>query len=169
MPAPQRPAWTLKSLIGIAATGTLISIAADARTPGREALDAHQQSLRGCLTRPARDLLARIEEAHGAVQVVSTCRPGATIAGTGRPSRHASGNAIDFDAGVRKGDIIRWLIANHHGGGIMTYPGMDHIHVDVGPRFVSLAGRDRSLAGSADFERTRMSLGANRDALLLWD
>jgi uncharacterized protein YcbK (DUF882 family) len=74
------------------------------------------------------------------VKVMSTCRTGAIIAGTGRPSRHASGNAVDFDAGSRKAAILEWLIANHRSGGIMTYAGMDHIHVDIGPRFISLAG-----------------------------
>jgi hypothetical protein len=93
---------------------------------------------RACLTRPARALLARIEGQFGPVQIVSTCRPGARVAGTGRISRHASGNAIDFKAGARKGAIVRWLIANHHSGGTMTYARMSHIHVDIGPRFVSL-------------------------------
>jgi hypothetical protein len=95
---------------------------------------------RTCLTPPARALLERIEEKFGAVKLVSTCRPGATIADTARPSKHASGNAIDFDAGNRKDQIVEWLIANHHDGGTMTYPDMDHIHVDIGPRFVSIAG-----------------------------
>jgi hypothetical protein len=93
---------------------------------------------RACLTRPARALLARIEGQFGAVQVISTCRPGARVAGTGRISRHASGNAVDFNAGPRKAAIVRWLIANHHSGGTMTYARMSHIHVDIGPRFVSL-------------------------------
>ncbi len=95
---------------------------------------------RTCLTPPARALLERIEQKFGPVKLVSTCRPGATIAGTGRPSKHASGNAIDFDAGSRKGQIVEWLIANHRDGGTMTYPDMDHIHVDIGPHFVSIAG-----------------------------
>ncbi len=95
---------------------------------------------RACLTQAARALLDRIEQNFGRVEVVSTCRPGAFIAGTGRPSRHASGNAVDFKAGARKPAILEWLIANHRSGGIMTYAGMDHIHVDIGPRFVSLAG-----------------------------
>jgi Bacterial SH3 domain len=95
---------------------------------------------RTCLTPPARVLLERIEEKFGPVQLVSTCRPGATIFGTGRPSKHANGNAIDFDAGSRKEEIVEWLIANHHDGGTMTYPNMDHIHVDIGPHFVSIAG-----------------------------
>jgi SH3 domain-containing protein len=95
---------------------------------------------RTCLTPPARALLERIEEKFGPVRLVSTCRRGAIIAGTSRPSRHASGNAVDFDAGARKAQIIEWLVANHHDGGTMTYADMDHIHVDIGPHFVSIAG-----------------------------
>lgn len=93
---------------------------------------------RSCLTGAARALLGRIEAQFGTMQIISTCRPGARIAGTGRISRHASGNAIDFNAGSRKGAVVRWLIANHKSGGTMTYRGMSHVHVDIGPRFVSL-------------------------------
>jgi hypothetical protein len=93
---------------------------------------------RGCLTSAARALLGRIASHFGQVQIVSTCRPGARIAGTGRISRHASGNAIDFNAGGRKAAVVRWLIANHKSGGTMTYAGMNHIHVDIGYHFVSL-------------------------------
>jgi len=95
---------------------------------------------RTCLTMAARALLERIEEKFGPVKLISTCRPGATIAGSGRPSRHASGNAVDFDAGSRKREIIEWLIDTHQDGGTMTYADMDHIHVDIGPHFVSIAG-----------------------------
>jgi hypothetical protein len=98
---------------------------------------------RSCLSAAARGLLERIEQEFGPVQLVSTCRPGSTIAGTWRPSRHASGNAVDFKAGDRKDAIIAWLIANHRRGGTMTYAGMDHIHVDIGPHFVSIAGGPR--------------------------
>ena len=98
---------------------------------------------RGCLTSSARALLGRIESQFGAVQIISTCRPGARIAGTGRISRHASGNAVDFNAGGRKAAIVRWLIANHKSGGTMTYAGMSHIHVDIGYRFVSLGSGGR--------------------------
>lgn len=103
---------------------------------------------RSCLTSAARNLLSRIEQKFGKVSVISTCRPGARIAGTGKISRHASGNAVDFSAGNRKGAIVRWLIANHRSGGTMTYSGMSHIHVDIGPRFVSLAGSKRRVASS---------------------
>lgn len=98
---------------------------------------------RSCLTSEARALLGRIEAKFGPVRAVSTCRPGARIAGTGRISKHANGNAIDFDAGSRKEAIVEWLIANHTKGGTMTYPHMDHIHVDIGPHFVSLASGRR--------------------------
>jgi hypothetical protein len=101
---------------------------------------------RTCLTPAARDLLSRIEAQFGPVGIISTCRPGAIIAGSGRPSRHASGNAIDFNApSGRKGEMVRWLIANHRSGGVMTYAAMNHIHVDIGQRFVSLGSGGRRL------------------------
>lgn len=107
---------------------------------GRVASGDSPEAPRSCLTLAARKLLARVEEKFGPVRLVSTCRAGATIAGTGRPSRHASGNAIDFNAGARKSEILSWLIATHREGGVMTYPDMDHIHIDIGPHFVSIAG-----------------------------
>lgn len=93
---------------------------------------------RGCLRPAARNLLERVESHFGPMQIISTCRPGARIAGSGRISKHASGEAIDFNAGRRKSEVVRWLIANHKSGGTMTYDGMSHIHVDVGYHFVSL-------------------------------
>lgn len=115
--------------------------------PGAEARSSYGGSggastSRACLTSSARALLNRIEQRFGTVQIVSTCRPGARIRGTGKRSKHASGEAIDFKVpGGRKAEVLRWLIANHRSGGTMTYPGMSHIHVDVGYRFVSIAGR----------------------------
>lgn len=98
---------------------------------------------RSCLTSSARALLGRIEANFGPMQIISTCRPGARIAGTGRISKHASGQAVDFNAGGRKGAVVKWLIANHKSGGTMTYAGMSHIHVDVGHHFVSLGSGGR--------------------------
>jgi len=100
--------------------------------------DGSRFTSRSCLTSEARALLARIESNFGPVQIVSTCRPGAVIAGSGKPSKHRYGQAIDFHAGGRKGAIVNWLIRNHHSGGTMTYAGMNHIHVDIGSRFVKL-------------------------------
>ena len=103
-------------------------------------------ALRACLTAPVRALLDRIERQFGPVKVVSTCRAGASIPGTPLPSRHAGGNAADLLAGNRKAAIVEWLIANHRDGGTMTYAGMDHIHVDIGPHFVSIANGPRWLS-----------------------
>jgi hypothetical protein len=108
------------------------------------------------LTPAALALLERIESEFGPVNVISGYRPGARIAGSGRISRHASGNAIDFEAGARKGAIVKWLIANHRAGGTMTYAGMSHIHVDIGQHFVSLgsgSGRGRRVARSRSYDR----------------
>ncbi len=93
---------------------------------------------RSCLTGEARALLRRIEGRFGNVQIISTCRRGARIATTGKPSKHASGQAIDFRVPGRKKEVVKWLISNHGSGGTMTYSDMDHIHVDVGYRFVAL-------------------------------
>lgn len=99
-------------------------------------------STRTCLKPSARALLGRIEAHFGRVQLVSTCRRGARIRGTGKLSKHATGEAIDFKVpGRNKAEVIRWLKANHHGGGIMTYRNFNHIHVDVGHRFVRLGAR----------------------------
>jgi hypothetical protein len=118
------------------------------------ALQDPPEAHRACLTVAARALLDRIEQKFGPVKVISTCRPGAIIPGSWRPSRHASGNAVDFDAGSRKAAIVAWLIANHRNGGTMTYAGMNHIHVDIGPHFVSIANGPRWLSwrdSRADF------------------
>lgn len=147
--APIAAACLLACLVPVATS--------DARTSDRSERLAES---RDCLTEAARALLGRIEEKFGEMRIVSTCRPGARIAGTGRPSKHASGNAVDFDAGERKEEVIAWLIANHHDGGTMTYPYLDHVHVDIGPRFVSLAGRSRSAGRWPRFpDEGRMSLG----------
>jgi uncharacterized protein YcbK (DUF882 family) len=117
------------------------------------------------LTAAARTLLDRIERQFGAVRVISTCRPGALIAGTAHPSQHASGNAVDFLAGSRRDAIVEWLIANHRDGGTMTYAGMDHIHADIGPHFVSIANGPRWLSwrdSTRDFPNPqRPASGAN--------
>ena len=98
--------------------------------------DSKSKLLLACLKPAARELLDRIEGEFGPMEIISTCRPGARIAGTGRISKHASGEAIDFEAGSRKGEVVRWLIANHKTGGTMTYSDMSHVH--VGQHFVAL-------------------------------
>lgn len=85
---------------------------------------------RSCLTAETRSTLARLEATFGPVKVVSTCRPGAVIAGSRRPSLHRYGMAVDFvPPGGRRGDVIRWLHANNRGM-VITYS--RHIHFDTG-------------------------------------
>lgn len=91
-------------------------------------------SMRSCLTAETRGVLNRMEERFGAVKVISTCRPGATIAGSGgRPSYHRYGMAVDFKVpkGVSKSEVVRWLFANNRGV-VMTYRKMGHVHFDTG-------------------------------------
>src|SRR5262249_12564792 len=82
---------------------------------------------RECLTGETRSLLNRVEATFGPVQVISTCRPGAVIAGTNHASQHRYGKAVDFVAPAgKKAAIVRWLAANNRGG-TMTYAHMNHI------------------------------------------
>jgi len=126
---------------------------------------------RTCLTPAARNLLDRIESRFGRVEIVSTCRPGAVIAGTNHPSMHRYGMAIDFIAPAgRKAEVVRWLAANNSGG-TMTYANMNHIHADVGRyHFVSLGSggggsshyayrRSRQLAALSTRQRRAVSDG----------
>lgn len=79
--------------------------------------------------------LNQIRSKFGPVQVISTHRPGARIAGSGRMSYHASCRAVDFHPPRGKyQQVVNWLRANHRGG-LGTYScGMSHIHIDTGPR-----------------------------------
>ncbi len=154
------PSARLAAALPAACLVAIVSVVANAAAPIQSESRSASTS-RSCLTPEARALLQKIESQFGSVKVVSTCRPGATIAGTGRPSRHASGNAVDFNAGSRKEAILRWLIANHRSGGTMTYPALDHIHVDIGRHFVSLAGSSRYAQKDRATKAPRMSLGVS--------
>ncbi len=87
----------------------------------------------GCLPGVLRTRLAQVRKNFGSIQVVSTHRPGAKIAGTRTTSYHASCRAADFVPPKGKyGIVTRWLYANHEGG-VGTYTCMNHIHIDNGP------------------------------------
>jgi hypothetical protein len=90
---------------------------------------------RACLTSDTRAVLEGAE-AHFAIkfQLVSTCRPGAIIAGTqDKPSWHRYGRAVDLlvPAGIAKSELVTWLY-EHARGVVMTYYNMPHIHFDTG-------------------------------------
>jgi len=114
---------------------------------------------RNCLTPAAKALLARLEAQFGAVKVVSTCRRGATIAGTRQPSMHRYGKAFDFVAPAgRKAAVVRWLRDNSPGV-TMTYYRMSHIHTDVGPyhKVIYGAGAPRRAQKSPPRHQARAS------------
>jgi hypothetical protein len=85
---------------------------------------------RACLTGPTRQVLAGLEARFGAVKVISTCRPGAVIAGSGRPSQHRYGKAVDFMPNGNRAAMMAWLRANTNGA-VITYAS-GHIHFDTG-------------------------------------
>jgi uncharacterized protein YcbK (DUF882 family) len=92
---------------------------------------AHAECMPGSL----RSILSQIRAKFGPVQVVSTHRPGARIAGSGKPSYHASCRAVDFHPPRGKYRAVLAWLKNHHSGGIGTYScNMHHIHIDTGPR-----------------------------------
>ena len=91
---------------------------------------AKASTSRSCLTSDTRAVLARLEARFGRQQVISTCRPGAVIAGTGRPSQHRYGKAVDFRPNGNRAAILAWLRANAKGA-VITYAS-GHIHFDTG-------------------------------------
>lgn len=100
--------------------------------------DKAEQLLK-CLKLATRELFDKVEKLFGEMEVISVCNHSWNVAGTNTMSRHVIGMAVDFIAGSRKQAVVNWLVANHKSGGTMTYGNSSHIHVDVGPHFVSLA------------------------------
>ncbi|MEL7048041.1 MAG: D-Ala-D-Ala carboxypeptidase family metallohydrolase [Pseudomonadota bacterium] len=89
----------------------------------------------GCLPGSIKSKLAQIRSKFGPIKVISTHRPGARIAGSGKRSLHASCRAADFHPPKGKyRQVVAWL-KKTHSGGVGTYScGMHHIHIDNGSR-----------------------------------
>jgi len=86
---------------------------------------------RACLTAQTRAVLAQLEGRFGPVRVISTCRPGAVIAGSGRPSMHRYGRAVDFvPPPGRRAPMMAFLRGNA-GGAVIAYRS-GHVHFDTG-------------------------------------
>ena len=94
-----------------------------------------QAAKTGCLPGILKTRLNQIRKKFGKVRIVSTHRPGARIAGSGKRSYHASCRAVDFHPPRGKyRAVVNWL-KKVHKGGVGTYScGMHHIHIDNGPR-----------------------------------
>lgn len=104
----------------------------------------------GCLPGSIQSTLNKIRAKFGPVQIVSTYRRGAIIAGTGRRSLHASCRAVDFKAPPgKRGAVIAWLRSNHSGGLGIYSCSMNHLHIDNGGnyRWNKCIGGSRRMAG----------------------
>lgn len=99
---------------------------------------AKASTSRSCLTGDTRAVLNRLEARVGKVQIVSTCRPGATIRGTGRQSKHAIGRAVDFNTRNKQAAIS---FLRSQGVFVMTYCGMGHVHFNTGQSGASFCGK----------------------------
>jgi uncharacterized protein YcbK (DUF882 family) len=89
-----------------------------------------------CVPSDLKQTLSQIQSQFGPVRVISTFRKGARIAGSGKPSYHASCRAVDFYPPPGKhAQVVSWLRSNHRGG-VGTYScGAGHIHIDNGPAY----------------------------------
>jgi hypothetical protein len=120
----------------------------------------------GCLPGVLRQRLAQIRAKFGRVSVISTHRPGARIAGSGRRSFHASCRAVDFHPPRGKyRAVVAWL-KSRHGGGVGTYScGMHHVHIDNGPQIRfhhCVTARGRPIRGRSYASRSRSRRHASR-------
>lgn len=110
------------------------------------------QSSTSCLPSSVKATLNQIRAKFGPIQVVSTYRRGAIIAGTGRRSLHASCRAVDFNAPAgKRAAVIAWLRTNHKGGLGIYSCGMSHLHIDNGGHYTwnkCVGGGNRRVARS---------------------
>lgn len=84
-----------------------------------------------CLPGSIRAALGRVRASCGKVRVISTFRRNARIAGSGRPSYHATCRAADFVADYRCAMrvLAGWV------GGLSKDPWrVRHLHMDTGPK-----------------------------------
>jgi len=87
-----------------------------------------------CMPASTRSMLDKVSSMYGAVTVISAHRPGAVIAGTRRPSYHASCRAVDFNPARGTYGAVMQYLRNNWVGGLGSYSGhFHHIHIDTGP------------------------------------
>lgn len=120
---------TLRQIGAVVVCALALSISA------AEAKQRQASTNRSCLTYDTRALLEQAEAHFGVTfKLVSTCRPGARIAGTNHISEHAHGRAVDLmvPRRISKQAVVRWFYA-HAKGVTMVYRSMAHVHFDTGP------------------------------------
>lgn len=96
---------------------------------------AYAQST-SCLPGSLKSTLNTINKKFGRVNVVSTHKPGARIAGSRKRSYHASCRAVDFIPARGTYKRVLSYLKKTHKGGLITYScSMHHIHIDNGPNY----------------------------------
>lgn len=87
-----------------------------------------------CTPADLRSIMHRLSRNVGTLRVISGHRPGARIAGTRKPSYHASCRALDFHPPAGTYSRAVSFLRSNWDGGIGTYSGrLHHIHIDNGP------------------------------------
>ena len=72
-----------------------------------------------------------VESKFGKIRITSSCRPGATVRKTGRPSMHRYCRAVDFNPPRGKYRQVARYLKTTWDGGVGTYSGrFNHIHID---------------------------------------
>lgn len=75
--------------------------------------------------------LMEVERLFGPVTIISSCRPGATVKNSGRPSMHSYCRAIDFNPSKGRYSQVANFLKSTWSGGVGTYSGrFNHIHID---------------------------------------
>lgn len=75
--------------------------------------------------------LMEVERTFGPITIISSCRPGATVKNSGRPSMHSYCRAIDFNPPRGKYSQVANFLKSTWSGGVGTYSGcFNHIHID---------------------------------------
>jgi peptidase M15-like protein len=113
-----------------------------------------------CLPFAIKNALSTIESQFGPVQVISTHRPGARIAGTRHASLHSSCRAVDFHPPRGRYREVLAYLRNNWEGGIGTYSGqMHHLHIDVGYKKVwhTAVGRTQVATGDRPNGRRKVA------------
>lgn len=75
--------------------------------------------------------LMAVENMFGRITIISSCRPGATVKKSGRPSMHRYCRAIDFHPPKGTYSKVASYLKSTWKGGVGTYSGrFNHIHID---------------------------------------
>lgn len=78
-----------------------------------------------------RNKLNEVQRKFGKIRILSTCRNGATVRKTGRPSMHRYCRAVDFKPPNGMYRRVANYLKKTWNGGVGTYSGRhNHIHID---------------------------------------